>query len=309
MHVGLRRGAAAGLLAAGLISVATACSTAAPRDRTALSIPSTTTTAPDTTDTTPTTSSSPTTSASVPAPTDTSTTAPGPDATTTTSTTAPPARITGTVDGPDGRPFPGAVIIDAGTLYVFHADDQGRFTIPYCRSLDQLWVSPWLIPLGTSYQAAFGKPASAGGSTTWYGPPPTAPGPTYARLDRLWPQSSAEPAPCWGPSVDVTLPPGGTVDITWLRQASSGPATPITGTVSGYYEVLPGLPYDAGVYAATGDAHGHQVMAQLAPGGVSIDTNSRVFTCSGAGVRQTSGSSWAAEVVPGQVTHATCTVP
>jgi hypothetical protein len=203
----------------------------------------------------------------------------------------------------------GAVLIDANSLQVFHADTAGRFTIPYCSSLDQFWVASWLIPLGTSYRAPFGKPGSAGGSTTYFGPPPTTPGPGYARLDRLWPQAVTTPAPCQGQPVDVKLPAGGGVDITWMSKPLSGTPSVITGPVTGYYEILPGLPYNAGTYMPTTNSSGHQIMQQLGAGGMAVNSSSSRFTCQGGGIQATSGSSWQVPIVAGQTAQVTCTVP
>lgn len=205
--------------------------------------------------------------------------------------------------------MPGAVLIDALSLQVFHANGAGQFTIPYCSRLDQLWVAGWIIPLGTSYHTAFGKPGSAGGSTTYFGPPPTTPGPGYARLDRLWPQATADPSPCHGESVNARLPAGGGIDITWMTKPPSANVTAVSGPVRGYYEILPGLPYAAGTYTPVASSSGHQVMQQLGAGGLAIDSSSAPFTCQGGGAEQTSGSSWQVPIVAGVTAQVTCTVP
>jgi hypothetical protein len=267
-----------------------------------LTVPTTTTTAPvnQTVATPPPTDADATTTTTAPP-----TTLPAP---TITSTTLP-LPVKGTIDDANGQPVPNAVLIDAQSLQVVHADGFGRFSLPYCAVLSQLWVADWVIPLGTSYPAYYGKQGSAGGSTTFYGSPPTGPGSGYARLDTLWPQWATDPAPCHGESVDVRLPAGGGVDITWMAKPMSGPEKAISGPVNGYYEILPGLPYDSGTYTPTADPTGHQVIQHLGAGGMAINSSSSPFTCAGDGVERTSGSSWQVAVVAGHTDVITCTVP
>lgn len=261
---------------------------------------------------TPSVTTVPTTVATVPPTTVPSpvTTIPVPVTSTTVppTTTTLPSQLTGTITGPDGAPVPGALLIDASTLAVYHADANGKFAIP-CGAVDNIYVANWIIPLGTSYFVQGAKPGSAGGSTTFFTPPPTTDGPGYARLDKIWSQASANPVPCQGPAIDAQMPAGGTVDITWLKQTGTSAPAPVSGPVDGYYEIMPGLPYSAGTYMPQGDASGHQVMAQLGAGGLALDSNSRPFTCTGGGVIKTSGSSWEVPVVAGQTDDVTCTVP
>jgi len=218
----------------------------------------------------PTTSSSTTTTA---VPTTTTTTAAPTPVTLppTTTTTAPPV-VTGRVTRAGGAPVAHAYVIGLDDLAVATTNARGQYSLP-CTG-QPLMASPWLVPVTSP------SGATVAGSVP--GHVPGSPGPGYGFSGGTTDVSTAAPAACNGKPVNLHLPPGATVVITFLGSGGA-PYSPTPGQPVDVV-TLPGLSGRAAPTSPPLSAGGVQTLSQLGTGQLGILATTGQLACQGGGL-------------------------